>query len=108
MAAGTKRNSLHQEGLRRLWNISEGVTDEEKKRILGEFMNMLRILGYDIEYRIMLLRGILKMRKAEEDDIKAGKKKRFRTRDEIKEQKAAKGGRYANTWYLRGEYKSVL
>ena len=57
--AQVKRNSLLQEGLRRIRNYSESVTDQERNEILSKFMNSLRISGYNTKYRYELLNGIL-------------------------------------------------
>ena len=51
----TKRNSLFQEGLRRFRDMSNGVSEEEKRFILSKFMNTLKESGYDLKYRYTLL-----------------------------------------------------
>ena len=55
----TKRESLLQEGLRRLRHLSSGVNSAEKCEIMSNFMNSLKISGYDHAYRLNLLKGIL-------------------------------------------------
>ena len=56
----TKRESLLQEGLRRLRHMSSSVLSSEKCQIMSNFMNSLRISGYDDSYRYNLLKGIIK------------------------------------------------
>ena len=55
----TKRNSLFQEGLRRLRNCSEGIGWDEKASVLTDYMNCLKWSGYDHEYRVSILTGVL-------------------------------------------------
>ena len=49
-------------GMRRVRNMCENIDPEEFKKIMSNFMNQLRISGYNIKYRIQLLNGILKLR----------------------------------------------
>ena len=64
----TKRNSLFQEGLRRLRNCSEGIGWDEKASVLTDYMNCLKWSGYDHEYRVSILTGVLERY----DQIKKG------------------------------------
>ena len=89
----TKRNSLFQEGLRRLRNLSEGISNFEQKTIMKEFMNMLRISGYDHKYRHTLLIGILARHKECERAIAEGTRVRFRNKFEIMQMKASRTGK---------------
>ena len=99
----TKRDSLLQEGLRRIRNTCKQATQVEKRRVLGEYMNMLRISGYDVKYRYNLLNGILKREKQIEGLIQQGLRVRFRSREQIINEKKQKLGKYANTWFLRND-----
>ena len=56
VSAKTKRDSLLMEGIRRLRNISTGVSATERRNILGRFMNTLRLSGYNSKYRSERLR----------------------------------------------------
>ena len=88
--------------------MSEGVTTKEKKEVLGKFMNTLRVSGYDYSYRRQLLVGVLKLRREEEKKIGRQEIDRFRSGAKIRADKKTKSGRYNNTWFLMGEYSSVL
>ena len=54
----TKRESLLQEGIRRLRNIGKGIPPEVIMMVMSKFSNSLRISGYDQSYRVSLLEGI--------------------------------------------------
>ena len=45
-----KRDTLLQEGCRRMHNCSDKVSNEHKNQILSHYMNTLRISGYDELY----------------------------------------------------------
>ena len=60
MSSSCKRNTLFQEGLRRLRNFSPNTTWEEKAEGLTEFSNSMRISGYSENYRYQLLSGVIK------------------------------------------------
>ena len=59
LPAKTKRESLLQEGLRRLRNMGQGVPQTEINDCLSKFINRLRISGYNESYRFQLLSGII-------------------------------------------------
>ena len=67
-------------------------------------MNGLRVSGYGHPIRQDIIEGILQR---EEQLVKSGKP-RYRTRKEIKEEKAARDDRFVNTWFLRGTTTSIL
>ena len=98
----TKRESLLQEGLRRLRRMSYAVTMREKNQIMSSFMNSLRISGYDETYRYNLLKGILKRHEEILDQVSKGERILYRNRLDIGAAKQGKIGTYTNTWFLRG------
>ena len=104
----TKRNSLFQEGLRRLTNMCGGIVNSERVKVMTEFMNMLKISGYDQKYRYTLLTGIMARHKQCEDAILEGARVRFRCKQDIVNMKAERTGKHANTWFLRGNRSNIL
>ena len=83
ISAKTKRDSLFQEGLRRIRNMSPGITLQERISVLSQFMNCLKISWYNHEYRFTLLKGILTRRDQLEEKFIAGTKSRYRSCQEI-------------------------
>ena len=59
MPARIKRNSLIQEGVRRLRNTSRSLAWEVKADILSEFSNKLRVSGYKERYRLEVIQASL-------------------------------------------------
>ena len=104
----TKRDSLIQEGYRRLNNCSSGISDNEKTAILSKFMNSLRISGYYAPYRFQILKGLLNRVKQIEDEVKSGSRDRYRSREAILLQKKQSVGNFTNTWFLKGDITNVL
>ena len=100
LSAKTKRDSNFQEGMRRLRNMSGGVKDPERNQVLTKFMNQLRISGYDHRYRYDLLKGILERQDQIRQEIEAGNRVLYRSRQEIVRQKQARLGKHNNTWFL--------
>ena len=81
---------------------------EEGARVLGEYLNTLRKSGYDQAYRLDVLQGLLEWRRTNEEDILRGRKRRYRSGEQIKAQKAEDRLGHCNTWFLRGEVTSTL
>ena len=108
LAAKTKRDSLFQEGLRRLRNMSQGISHLERCSIMDRFMNTVRVSGYDARYRVTLLKGILDRQKQLETEFESGEKQRYRSRQQIKDQKSAKLGKYPDTWFIKGDVGNTL
>jgi len=108
ISAQTKRNSLLQEGLRRIRNTCQEAPVEEFRLVMSKYMNMLRISGYDEKYRVNLLKGILKRKDDIEIMIGNGTRVRYRSREQIVEQKQQKLGKFANTWFLRNNIINTL
>ena len=103
-----KRDTLFQEGLRRLRNMDRGSTEEEEKEVLGEFSNSMMVSGYSEKVRRDIVKGVLERGKQVESEIEAGNRVRFRTREEIDEMKSKNKHRHRSTWYLRGGATGVL
>ena len=104
----TKRDSLFQEGLRRLRNMSDDITQGEKCDALSQFMNTFRISGYDHYFRYQLLEGILKRQREIESDVREGKRVKFRSRAQIQNHKTNRLGKHPNTWFLRRDRTGTL
>ena len=81
----TKRTTMLQEGIRRWVNTSSLVPEEELKCTLSRYMNKLRVSGYDLKYRLEVLKGIQVRIKDFEAKIIEGYKVRNRSRVEISE-----------------------
>ena len=108
ISANTKRDTLLQEGLRRLRNTCPEAPEGEIIQTMSEYINVLRISGYDERYRYTLLKGILERRRQMNEKIEAGTWTRYRSRQQIILQKAKSLGKYANTWFLRGDTMNTL
>ena len=108
LARKSKRETLLQEGIRRLRNMGPDVSDLEKQTVMSKYMNSLRISGYDQSYRYLLLKGILNLNVRQEGEIVEGKRSRYRSRDEILSDKEKKFGKFPATWFLRGEIQNTL
>ena len=104
----TKRDTLFQEGLRRLRNTDMSTEPEDIKEMLGHFLNDMRLSGYGYKFRLDVIQGILKRSKEMEEEIRGGTRTRYRNKDQIQTSKEAKLGKYPGTWYLRGEFTSTI
>ena len=104
----TKRTTLLQKGIRRWVNTSSMVPEEELRYTLSRYMNKLRCSGYDLKYRLEVLKGIQTRIKDFEAKILEGSKVRNRSRIEIREQKARKEGAFADNWFVDGDKTQLL
>ena len=102
-----KRNSLFEEGMRRIRNLDVGSYVSEGHQVLGEYMNCLKFSGYNQEFRFDILKGILD-RKAQMDAQFESGTPRYRNKDEIAIAKSNKKGKYNNTWFLRGNITTIM
>ena len=59
----TKKNTLLQEALRRLGNISNDLPWSETKSHMDIFSNMMRISGYSIKERYHIIKGSIERHK---------------------------------------------
>ena len=72
-----------------------------------KFRNSLRISGYDQKFRYELLQGIQAREAQIEQKINSGDRVRYRCREQILEQKAKSLRKYPNTWFLRGQFRTL-
>ena len=105
MSAQTKRSSLFQEGIRRWQNISPELPHETKMEILEKLMNTLRVSGYNLAYRLQLLKGIIQRISECEQHITEGTRFRYRNGTQIAQEKM---GNYPNTWFQKGDVSGII
>ena len=103
-----KRDTLIQDGYRRMNNCSENISDAEKCEILSVYMNSLRISGYFAPYRYNILKGILNRIRQIEDEVKNGNRDRYRSRKQILDHKKQSIGNFPNTWFLKDDVTNIL
>ena len=103
-----KRDTLLMEAYRRIRNCSLGVGENIVNSFLSKYMNSLRISGYTQPYRFQILKGVLNRSKQIEDEIKSGTRIRYRTSQQIHDQKRSQTGNFPNTWFLKGDTTSIL
>ena len=108
LPAKQKRESLLQEGLRRLRNLDPQTPAIERETILSQFIAKLLWSGYDHKFRHQLLEGILKRSDEIEKEIFRGDRIRYRSRTQSLSQKKQSTGKYPNTWFLRGDIQNTL
>ena len=108
LPAKQKRESLLQEGLRRLRNLDPQTPAIERETILSQFMAKLLWSGYDQKFRHQLLEGILKRSEEIEKEISTGDRIRYRSRTQILSQNKQSAGKLPNTWFLRGNIQNIL
>ena len=108
MSAGTKRNSLFQEALRRLRNCHPDIDWKVKVNHLNSFSNMMKVSGYDAKYRYETIKGAVERHREMLRLAETGEINLFRTRREIKESKLERGGNSASSWHLKGETTSTV
>ena len=66
----TKRDTLFQEGLRRLRNTDIYTDPDDIKELLGQFLNDMRVSGYGISMRVDIVKGVLERSKQLEEEIR--------------------------------------
>ena len=86
--------------MRRIRNTSADLPFTVVRKHLNEFMNMLRVSGYDHRYRLQMIKGVLNLDTKEKADIVAGNRVRYRSGREIRSQKASRVGGSSDTWFL--------
>ena len=75
--------------------------------MLGQFLNDMRLSGYGPNFRMDVLKGILKRSREIEEEIRGGTRTRYRNKEQIQANKETKQGKYPGTWYLRGDFTST-
>ena len=109
MGKGVKRNTLFQEAIRRLKNISPSLPWSEAIPHMEEFGNMLRISGYSQEYRHNIIKGAVDRMKEVRAKVARGEwTSQYRDREAIVSAKEARGGFSKGTWFLKGETTTTL
>ena len=73
----------------------------------SQFMNCLKIYGYNEEFGYNMMKGILEREIECERLISKGERVRYRSGEQIRSQKNTKLGTSNNTWYL-GENGQML
>ena len=104
----TKRDTLFQEGLRRLRHMDDSCTDEEVNYVMAEFCHSMMVSGYSAGTRWDIVKGVMERMDVINEEIRAGTRIRFRNRSEIDEMRSNDLNNHRNTWYLRGGATSVL
>ena len=101
--AQTKRNTLFQEGIRRLTAMDSRVSEEERIQVMAKYMDSLKASGYSHAYRAQVLTGILERgRQMRLEGLQ------YRNRQEINQAKSQRQHRWINTWFLKGSHTSIL
>ena len=100
--------TLLQEGLRRLRNCSIDTEVNVVSEIMSQYMYQLHISGYDLKFRHTILKGILDRREKLNQNVANGIWTRFRSKNEILEQKKVRLGKYPATWFLKGGKVNTL
>ena len=109
MSSSIKSNTIYQEELRRLRNVSPLLKWEEAVPHMNEFVNMLRISGYNKAYRYNAIKGAIDRIKTVRKNVKDKIwESQYRTRDAIAKAKAEKGGNSPATWFLKGNVTNTL
>ena len=109
ISESTKRNTIFQESLRRLQHISPECGWVEYAKHLTEYSQTLRLSGYSSRERYETIKGAINRHKEMEEKVRKGEITSMnRTRKEIQERKAEKGGITAGSWYLGGETVRVM
>ena len=102
LAPRTKRATIFQEGMRRIRAWDSMATAEDKVHEMEIFANVLKRSGYAQEVRAQVIEGVM----AREQEMVA-KGVRYRSGDEIREQKSANQHGHKNTWFLRGKIHNI-
>ena len=105
-----KRETIFQEIIRRLRNTSPDQPWSVSVNTLAEYMNKLRISGYNKRFRFNVLKGAVDRYKTMDKKFKTGVLKRYRSRAEIVYTRSQRVGRSSNTWFIgdKGKYSSTL
>ena len=104
----TKRNSILQDGLRRLRNLSPGIGQSERIQTLNFLSYQMLISGYDQHYRVNMIKGILERQDQVDQQVRDGTFVKYRSRDQIMDAKSKKLGKHPNTWFLDGTHVNTL
>ena len=104
----TKRDTLFQEGLRRLRHMDDSCTVEEVNHVMAEFCYNMMVSGYSVGTRMDIVNGVMERKDKVEEEIRAGTRIRFRNMSEIDQMREKDLNKHRNTWYLIGGATGVL
>ena len=104
----TKKNTIFQEAIRRLYTTSLSVDGEVRKGIMADFSNMLRLSGYSQKFREDTLNGVISRWKQIITEVNEKKRQLHRSTKEIKRQKLLKGSVDNCTWFLKVEITTTM
>ena len=76
--------------------------------VMSQYMYQLYFSRYDLRYRHTILKGILDRRNKLNENVANGIWTRYRSKNEILEQKKSKLGKYPATWFLKGGMVNTL
>jgi hypothetical protein len=110
MSMSVKRTTHFQEAMRRLKNCDKNQTWLERATHLTEWCNMLRISGYNEQYRFNILTGAID-RYTEICNMESEGRidNLYRNRIQVVRDCAARGGKSAaSTWFMRGNVSCTL
>ena len=99
-----ERNTLFEEAMRRLSALDWLTTPEERIKVMSRFNNAMRRSEYGPGVRQDILIGALKRDK----ELRAPGVSRNRDKAAILQGKENSKLRFKNTWFLKGNYTSVL
>ena len=104
----TKLDTIFQESLRRLYNVSPRLPWSEKATHLSKFVKTLAMSGYNEEERYNTVKGAIVRYNEMVAKVESGEIESLnRSREQIIETKISRMI-WPNTWYLKGEIISTL
>ena len=83
ISTAIKKNTILQEGLRRVKNCDDTFNNVHLTDILTDYSNMLRLSGYDFGYRYNMIKGVLNRSKTLMLELGKSGKPLYRNRFEI-------------------------
>ena len=108
VSQGTKMNTLFQETIRRIMNISEYLLWSETVKHLNNWSQCMKISGYSTKERYNTIRGAIMRVEEMRKQVKNGVITSInRSKEEILLAKKQKGGITSATWFLKGTTAKV-
>ena len=103
-----KRNTIFQEGMRRILNCHPDLEWSQKAEHLSEFCYSMMISGYTESFRRDIIKGVIDRYNQMMTEVNSGDRELYRSKEKMEDDKKAKGGNSAATWHLSGNYKHVV
>ena len=103
----TKRATLVQGGITRLLNTSVELGKEKQQEILSNYMKKLQTSGYDQNYRLEILKSILKGWKSIQEKAKTGERPLHRPREFEREKRDKEKSERKVNWYKGKDGKKL-